>query len=206
MMLTVLFDGGVKLAVLEVDLYSLSLGIPLSTPGQLNSYALDLTGLAVSYAAGPVAISGGLLKDTTITPTEYEGEALIQAATWTVSAIGAYASLNGHPSLFIFAPLAATIGGPPVFFVTGLCTGFGYNRSLVLPTQDAVADFPSARRHQRSGEDRRAERHPDRGAGRALSLGAARTGRQLAGGGRAIHLVRADPIQRCRRRRLRQGL
>jgi hypothetical protein len=206
MTLTVLFDGGVKLAVLEVDLYSLSLGIPLSTPGQLSSYALDLAGLAVSYAAGPVAISGGLLKDTTITPTEYEGEALIQAATWAISAISAYASLNGHPSLFIFAQLAATIGGPPVFFVTGLCAGFGYNRSLVLPTQDAVADFPSARRHQRSGEDRRAERHPDRGAGRALSLGAARTGRQLAGGGRAIHLVRADPIQRCRRRRLRQGL
>ena len=140
--LTFLFDGDVALSVLEVDLEGLSLGIPLQTPGQLGTYALGLQGLAVSYASGPLAISGGFIEDTGATPTEYEGEALIKAETWAIGALGAYATLDGHPSLFIFAVLDATLGGPPFFVVTGLCAGFGYNRSLRMPTQDQVPDFP----------------------------------------------------------------
>ena len=141
-LLTFLFDGSVTLSILEVDLLGLSLGIPVENPGQLGLYKIDLQGLSVSYASGPLAISGGLYKDTSVTPTEYNGEALIQAATWSIAAMGSYATLNGHPSMFIFAMVDATIGGPPFFFVTGLCAGFGYNRSLRMPTQDEVPQFP----------------------------------------------------------------
>jgi hypothetical protein len=140
--LTFLFDGSVHIAVLEVDLIGLSLGIPLKTPGTIGNYSLDLQGLAISYVSGPLAISGGLVKDTTATPVEYNGEALIQAAKWSISALGSYASLNGQPSLFIFARLGVTLGGPPFFFVTGLCAGFGYNRSLRLPRMEEVPSFP----------------------------------------------------------------
>lgn len=142
LLLSLLFDGYVTLGPLEIDLISLSVGIPLRTPGVIDNYKLDLKGLAVSYASGPISISGGILKNTDVSPIEYDGEMTIQAAAWSLSALGSYASLNGHPSLFVFARLGAPIGGPPFFFVTGLCAGFGYNRSLRVPGQDEVADFP----------------------------------------------------------------
>lgn len=140
--ITVLFDGGVTLGPLSVDLIALSIGIPLSAPLDLDQYSLGLQGMAVNYSSGPLTIEGGLDEDTTVSPTEYNGSLTIQAATWSIYAVGSYASLNGHPSLFVFARLGATIGGPPCFFVTGLCAGFGYNRSLQIPTQDQVPSFP----------------------------------------------------------------
>lgn len=141
--LDVLFDGGVTLSVLDIELQGLSIGIPLTSPGDISSYGLDLKGLGISCKAGPVSITGGFLESADgVTPVTYDGTALIQAATWTISAEGSYASLNGHPSLFIFAQLGADLGGPPFFFVTGLCAGFGYNRSLRIPTQDEVPSFP----------------------------------------------------------------
>ncbi len=140
--LFIYFDGDVTLGPLEVDLIALSIGIPITTPLTLSQYSLGLKGMAVSYTSGPLSIQGGLDEDDTVTPTEYNGSLLIQAAAWSISAVGSYASLNGHPSLFVFARLGATIGGPPCFFVTGLCAGFGYNRSLQIPAQDQVPSFP----------------------------------------------------------------
>jgi hypothetical protein len=140
--LTFLFDGAVHLAALEVDLIGLSLGIPLRTPGQISNYSFDLQGLAISYVSGPLTISGGFSKNTSHEIIEYDGEAVIQAATWSIAAMGSYASLGGQPSLFIFARVGATIGGPPFFFVTGICAGFGYNRSIRFPTADDVPSFP----------------------------------------------------------------
>lgn len=140
--LTVLFDGNVHLAALEVDLIGLSLGIPLRTPGQITTYSFDLQGLAISYVAGPIEIMGGLVKNTKTTPVQYDGAAVIKMKNWSIAAIGSYASIDGQPSMFVFARLGATLGGPPFFFVTGLCAGFGYNRSLRLPKQDEVPSFP----------------------------------------------------------------
>lgn len=140
--LDILFDGSVDMSVLDIDLQGLSIGIPLTAPGDLSGYSLDLKGLGISCDAGPVSITGAFLESSGVTPVTYDGYAQIQAASWTISAEGSYASLNGDPSLFIFAQLGAELGGPPFFFVTGLCAGFGYNRSLRLPTQDEVPDFP----------------------------------------------------------------
>jgi hypothetical protein len=144
--LSFLFDGDVALGGLEIDLQGLSIGIPLKSPGDLSSYALGLDGLALTFAQGPVEVSGGLYKAHVTVDgqdiLEYNGEALIKAASWSLTALGSWATLNGHPSLFIFAMLDAPIGGPAFFFVTGLSAGFGYNRSLTLPGQDQVQDFP----------------------------------------------------------------
>lgn len=140
--LFVLFDGDVSLGPLDIGLLALSIGIPLAAPLSIDQYSLGLQGLAVAYSSGPLTIQGGIDEDTSVVPVEYNGSLLIQAAQWSISAIGSYASLNGHTSLFVFARLGATIGGPPCFFVTGLCAGFGYNRSLQIPTQDQVPNFP----------------------------------------------------------------
>jgi len=141
-LLAFLFDGSVTLRALDIDLKALSVGMPLQTPGQLDTYSFDLQGLDISYRSGPIAVSGGLIENTSVTPIEYDGIALIQAEKWSIAAIGSYALLNGQPSLFIFARLAATLGGPPFFFVTGFCAGFGYNRTLRIPEQNEVASFP----------------------------------------------------------------
>lgn len=141
--LTLLLDGGVALGPLEIDLVDLSIGVPLSTPADLDNYKLELDGLAVSYVSGPLTIQGGLDKVISGKLTDYEGSLLIQAGTWSIDAIGSYAVFDdGDPSIFVFARLGASIGGPPFCFVTGMCAGFGYNRSLSLPGQDQVPVFP----------------------------------------------------------------
>lgn len=142
-LLSFLFYGGVSLSVLDVELEGLSVGIPLNTPGQLNSYRFDLSGLEIDLQAGPVEISGGLLETKAAqTNVEYDGQALIKAGNFSISALGSYTTRNGSPSMFIFAFLNEPLGGPPAFFVTGLCAGFGYNRSLNLPAVDQIQSFP----------------------------------------------------------------
>lgn len=146
LLVSFLFDGDVALGGLEVDLKGLSIGIPLKSPGDLSKYELGLDGLDITFSGGPVEVSGGLFKAHVTVDgediLEYNGEALIKAASWSISALGSWATLSGHPSLFIFAFLNAPIGGPAFFFVTGLSAGFGYNRSLTLPQQDQVQNFP----------------------------------------------------------------
>jgi len=141
--LSFLYYGGVSLGGLDIELEGLSVGMPLQTPAQLNTYTFDLSGLDIDLQAGPVEISGGLLEThDQENNLVYNGEALIKAGDFTISALGSYTTLSGQPSMFIFAFLNDPLGGPPAFFVTGLCAGFGYNRSLVIPAVDKIQTFP----------------------------------------------------------------
>jgi hypothetical protein len=153
--LSFLFDGKVELAGLAVDLQDLTVGIPLQQATDLNQYQFGLKGMDVSFQGGPVEISGGLLENTNVSPTEYSGNVLVKAASFSLAAIGSYTAIqvddkddkddkNGktHPSLMVFALLDTPIGGPPYFFVTGIAAGFGYNRGFNPPAQDDVQKFP----------------------------------------------------------------
>lgn len=146
--LGMVFDGGVALGALDVELDQLSVDVELKKVADVSAYSLDLQGLAVSFNTNAVELSGGLYK------TEhryqgnpyiaYDGEAVLKFKDWALSALGTYASLPGGTgtSLFIFATLNAPLGGPPFFYVTGLAAGFGYNRALKIPSQDEVQSFP----------------------------------------------------------------
>jgi hypothetical protein len=146
--LGLLLDASVMLSMLEVDLLALSLEIPLTAPGDIAKYEFGLDGLALSYTSAELTISGGFVKNTVGGTVEYDGQALIKAGKWALAAIGSYAAIKdknsgeSSTSLFIFAQLEAELGGPPFFFVTGLCAGFGYNRSLKTPSIDKVDAFP----------------------------------------------------------------
>lgn len=151
--LSLLLDGGVEVGTLAVDLTGLSVGIPVTTPGDFSKYDLDLQGLGVTFEAGEVELSAALVKvapDPSAQPprtyAEYDGEALLKAGTFALSAIGSYAHAgaggDGYTSLFVFAVLDADLGGPAFFYVTGVAAGFGYNRQLVLPDMNGVATFP----------------------------------------------------------------
>lgn len=152
-MLSLLFDGGLYLDVLSVDLYGLTVGIPVTTPGNFSRYNLDLDGMGLTFKSEQVELSGAFVKlrpDPKATPprkyTEYNGEVLVKAGTFSINAIGSYAYIEeggaGYASLFIFGALNGQLGGPAFFYVTGLAAGFGYNRGLVLPDQNGVTTFP----------------------------------------------------------------
>ncbi|HEV2784245.1 MAG TPA: DUF6603 domain-containing protein [Actinophytocola sp.] len=138
-----LLDAALSAAGLTLSMEGLALG------SAIDHFApsVDLRGLGVDYRSGPVEIGGALLR-TRVTPAtgepydEYDGAALIRTEKLTLAALGSYAYLNGQPSLFIYAVLDQALGGPPFFFVTGLAAGFGYNRTIVVPPVERVADFP----------------------------------------------------------------
>lgn len=136
-----MLDASLTLAALKISLIELGASMGISTPLQTPDFMLN--GLAIAYESGPVKISGGFLKFKKGDVTQYVGSATIGLPSFNLSALGAYASIGGHPSLFIFAMLTQPpLGGPPAFFITGVAAGFGYNRGLRLPGIDDVTSFP----------------------------------------------------------------
>ena len=136
---SLLLDASLIFTALKIDLIELGVSNPLKKfdPG------FELTGLSIAYQSGPVQIAAGFLKQVVNNITEYSGMAVIGVKAFNLSALGSYASVDGHPSLFIFALLnAPPLGGPPAFFITGVAAGFGYNRGLKLPSIDTVPKFP----------------------------------------------------------------
>ncbi len=134
--LFVLMNTSLSIGGLYVGLMGLGAGSPL---GEFKP-EFELNGLAVTFKNGLVEISGGLLG--TISPLSFTGELVIGVKSLSISAFGGYEQHEGQPSFFLYAVLSYPIGGPPCIFVTGLSAGFGFNRKLVVPDLDGVADFP----------------------------------------------------------------
>lgn len=142
LLMSLIVDGGVSTNVLTVELINLGVEIPITSPLDLTEYGLRLDGFDFDFKTGPIELSGGLLQNKTIDPTDYEGHALIKAWRIAISAMGAYSNADGSPSLFVFAMLNMPLGGIPAMFVNGLSAGFGYNRGLKLPGVNEVNEFP----------------------------------------------------------------
>lgn len=142
--LDLVFDGGVDLGGLSLYLDQFTVGVPLGDPADVAGYSLDLQGLDVAFAGPGVQVGGGLLKmPARHGGVEYDGQALLQAGGLAVDALGSYATVEGGaPSLFVFAWLNQALGGPACCYVTGLAAGFGYNRTLRIPAQGQVQEFP----------------------------------------------------------------
>jgi large repetitive protein len=141
-----LVDGGVAVAGLAVEVQGLELDVPLHYPADLSQWQVDLSGLAVSFAEGPVTIAGGLLKTEPAGGVEYDGELTVNVGSFGLTALGGYSRTSApdpFTSLFAFVVVNAPIGGPPYMFITGLAGGAGYNRQLVVPSDPAQAPkFP----------------------------------------------------------------
>ncbi|HTD57077.1 MAG TPA: DUF6603 domain-containing protein [Silvibacterium sp.] len=125
---------------LTIDLLGAGVGSPLRT----FSPQFTLDGLGLDFRSASLEIGGAFYK---VHPGpgidwEYAGGAVIRATKFSLSAIGDYASMSGVPSMFIFAQATGAFGGPPVFFVTGLAGGFGYNSSLRVPAVSEIYQFP----------------------------------------------------------------
>lgn len=150
--LSILFDGSVQLAALNIALQGLTVAVPVTDPFNYSKYDLDLDGMGITFSQGSIDLSAALVKvpATATTPyPQYNGSAVIKGGSFSIAAMGSYAyvpsttaSNGGYTSLFIFGMYIGNLGGPAFFYVTGLAAGFGYNRSIILPDQDHVTTFP----------------------------------------------------------------
>ena len=124
------------------------MGLAVGSPLKAFDPKFHLDGLGIAFSQDPLEIAGAFLSvpGSRLGDGEafrYDGAAVVRAESFALSAVGSYAQgVDGHPSMFVFAELDAPLGGPPPFFVTGLMGGFGYNRSLRIPRQDEIFQFP----------------------------------------------------------------
>jgi hypothetical protein len=142
----VLLDAGLATTSFSVELTGLSATIPIFNLSNIDDIKMGLTGLDVAFSTSALTIEGGLLITEYQGEPEYDGALLIKTADFLVAALGSFTSIRTgsgtQNSLFGFAFLDHEIGGPPCFFVTGLSAGFGYNRSVKIPTIAEVGTFP----------------------------------------------------------------
>lgn len=137
-------DASLNAKGLTIELEGLSVSSPLT---RLDP-SFNLDGLAVDFKNKLIEIGAALLRDTIedketgLVYDEYNGAAILRFKTLSIGAIGSYAYVEGHPSMFIYAALNIPLGGPAFFFVTGLSAGFGYNRKLIIPPVNKVLEFP----------------------------------------------------------------
>ena len=111
----------------------------------------ELRGLGINYKNDAVEIGGAFLRTDN---DSYDGAAVIKTKQFSLSALGSYTKLKGqHPSLFIYAMMNYPLGGPAFFFVNGLAAGFGYNRRLIAPSIENVAEFPLVKQAVGKPED-----------------------------------------------------
>ena len=136
--LRVLFDGGLSMLGLSIDVQELSVGAqwPASQTDKAltdpHAWSIDLAGLAVGYSGGSVSLAGALRKSGS--PPDYVGVLIAHIGPYGLTAFGGYGQFlapdgSRYTSLFVVAGITAPIGGPPAFFVTGLGGGAGINRA-----------------------------------------------------------------------------
>jgi hypothetical protein len=137
-----LLDASLGFSALTLGLDGLGVGSPLTS----FEPEVHISGVSISFVSPPVTIEGGFLVVPPPLPDgvteEYMGEVVIAIDPYLISGVGAYAKVNGEPSVFVFAQVKGEFGGPPAFFITGFMGGFGYNSQLTLPAADQVSTFP----------------------------------------------------------------
>ena len=146
---SLLMDGSVSMFGLTCAVDDLQITY-LAGRGDLfnvNSWAVDLGGIAVSASMGGLTIAGGLLKQGVEPDVEYLGMLLARFGTYGITIFGGYGqgTDNGvrFTAFFAVGAINGPIGGPPAFFLTGIGGGFGINRQLKVPTDlSRFGDYP----------------------------------------------------------------
>ena len=133
-------DASVALGPLAFSMQALTVGSSLTK----FKPEFGLKGLALTFDRPPIDIGGALLKvsEPATGKDAYYGELIVQAATFSLKALGGWAPDIDPTFFFIYVSIDVPLGGPPFLFVTGLAGGFGINTRLVLPTIDQVGDYP----------------------------------------------------------------
>lgn len=131
-------DADMTVSILTLSVMGLYLGIK---PGKTFAFSGGLKGLAITVRKPPLFISGGLYvaKPWTL----FNGQITVRYGKFGFLALGSYGqSESGRPSFFAYLMLSYPLGGPPCFYITGICAGFGVNRKIHIPEVKKVRDFP----------------------------------------------------------------
>ena len=139
------FNNKSKDLDLAVD-SSLSIaGLTISVEGLGARYNFDtqalvprLQGLGIDLKREPLEIGGAFLN----VDGDFAGKIVVGTPQFSLNALGAFAMLDGNPSMFVYGVLDMPLGGPVFFFVEGLAAGFGVHRKLKMPSIDAIHQFP----------------------------------------------------------------
>ncbi len=137
---------------IEVSQLLLSLSA-LSISTSLTDFdpEFNLDGFGLELVSKGLEISGAFLVVEGSNYSEYLGTATVGLkigkggkSALSLSAIGSFADYtnSGEFSLFLYVAANFPFGGPPFFFVTGVSAGFGYNRDLIVPPLEEMAEFP----------------------------------------------------------------
>ena len=143
--ITLLFTGSVALGPIVIEL----LGLRVSVKVGDGAPSFGLSGLGVSFEAGPLSVAGEFShddlrpEDKKIVEYRYTGGVSVRFQPYTITCVGSYSRLtSGGVSFFIYGKLTAPLGGVPAAFVTGLSLGFGYNSEVRVPLIGEVFTFP----------------------------------------------------------------
>ena len=122
--------------LLTIGLLGLGVGSKITS----FSPAVTLSGLTISVDNGPIQVRGGLLGS--IDPLNFYGALSVTVPSMSIGALGGYAQLGSDPSFFLYVSVNRPLFGYPFFYVDGLAGGLGFNRDLLIPDLDGVANFP----------------------------------------------------------------
>jgi len=131
----ILLDASLETSPVSLSLIGFGIGVNLSN---LADISFNLDGMGLGFQSGAVVMKGEFLKSNTNNTEEYTGRVSIKVNDISLFAVGSYSG----DSIFVYALLGIPLGGPPVFFITGLAAGFGCNEQLIVPAIDKVAEFP----------------------------------------------------------------
>lgn len=135
--------GALQVGPLQLGLIGFSMTFPIDRfdPGALK---LGLEGLSLDYNKPPLTIAGGFYHKE----NEYMGELCVGYKEYQLTAFGAFgeetdeATKEKYKSFFMYGFLATPPIGAPFLRLTGMAMGFGYNRTLVLPTPLDIETHP----------------------------------------------------------------
>ncbi|MEU4799956.1 DUF6603 domain-containing protein [Streptomyces sp. NPDC023327] len=104
-----------------------------------------LSGLAVAYTSPSLTVAGAIKKKPPDDKFDVNlsGGIIARTPKFSLEVLGNYQHARfGWFTLDVLGILGAPIGEPPVFVVTQLAGGFGYNSRLRVPTLAQVGEFP----------------------------------------------------------------
>ena len=134
----VLLNTDFEFANLTLALKGLRIGSNIDKLGTDVSFGLD--GIGVAYQSPFFGIVGLLINEKN--SDQYTGSITVRSKFLSINGAGAYGKVDGNNSVFVYALVDYPLGGVPFFFVQGLALGFGYNRSVNIPSIERLSEFP----------------------------------------------------------------
>ncbi|KAF4963303.1 hypothetical protein FSARC_8671 [Fusarium sarcochroum] len=157
--LSIVFGATFQLGPIGFSLLGFSFNTQFETLDKLPNIRVSINGLAASFERSPLTIAGVIVHGNDGEMDYYAGGMIIGFRPYQFQAAGFYGiitlrnSSNSFQSVFVFAKLNGPLMTLVFAEISGICSGFGYNSSVRLPSIDQVSNFPFINSSRLSGRD-----------------------------------------------------